>query len=453
MTRLKLAAGETFASLRIRNFRLFFIGQSISQIGNWLSLIAQTLLVLKLTHSGTALGVLTAAQFAPVLLLGAFAGLVADRSDKRRLLVTTQSLAMLQSFALAALAILDRPPVAAIFGVAFVGGIITAFDNPARRSFVVEMVPIDHVNNAVSLNSALMTGSRIVGPALAGLLVATVGFRWTFFVDGMSYIAVIAGLLMMRPGELRAAPVVAKAKGQVREGLRYARSELVLWVPLVMMALVGTFAFNYSVTFPVFVTKTLGGTDTTFTILFSWLSVGSLIGALAVARRATTSVRFVALSSVAFGVSMVAVALAPNELLAFVIAPLVGATSIAFMTSSTAIVQTESKPSMRGRVLALQSIVFLGSTPVGGPIVGWITEHLGARVGLGVGAVACLLAGAWGLAAAHSDKGRVRSAKGTAPAHAEAAPAHAETIDTDEAARIGAVSEPAAAPTSATVGT
>ena len=324
MTRLKLAAGETFASLRIRNFRLFFIGQSISQIGNWLSLIAQTLLVLKLTHSGTALGVLTAAQFAPVLLLGAFAGLVADRSDKRRLLVTTQSLAMLQSFALAALAILDRPPVAAIFGVAFVGGIITAFDNPARRSFVVEMVPIDHVNNAVSLNSALMTGSRIVGPALAGLLVATVGFRWTFFVDGMSYIAVIAGLLMMRPGELRAAPVVAKAKGQVREGLRYARSELVLWVPLVMMALVGTFAFNYSVTFPVFVTKTLGGTDTTFTILFSWLSVGSLIGALAVARRATTSVRFVALSSVAFGVSMVAVALAPNELLAFVIAPLVG---------------------------------------------------------------------------------------------------------------------------------
>ncbi|MEI2638947.1 MAG: MFS transporter [Microthrixaceae bacterium] len=398
MTRVRLAAGETFASLRNRNFRLFFVGQTISQVGNWLTLITQTLLVLNLTHSGTALGMLTAAQFAPVLVLGPFAGLVADRSDKRRLLVITQALAMLQSFALAAVAVLDRPPVSAIFAIALVGGVVTAFDNPARRSFVVEMVPVEQVNNAVSLNSALMTGSRVVGPALAGLLVVTVGFAWTFAADGISYVAVIAGLVMMRSSELRPAPIVEKAKGQVREGIAYARSMPVLWVPLVMMAIVGTFAFNFSVTFPVFVTRTLHGTESTFTILFSWLSVGSLLGALAVARRPATSVRFVALSSVAFGVSMVGAAIAPSEAVVFVIAPIVGAASIAFMTSSTAIVQTESDPSMRGRVLALQSMVFLGSTPIGGPIVGWVTEHLGARFGLGLGAVACLAAGAWGVA-------------------------------------------------------
>lgn len=397
MTAVRSLTGATFASLRSRNFRLFFIGQTISQIGNWLTLITQTLLVLSLTNSGTALGLLTAAQFAPVLFLGAFAGLVADRSDKRRLLITTQALAMLQSLGLAAIAFLDHPPVAAIFVIAFVGGIITAFDNPARRSFVVEMVPEEQVNNAVSLNSALMTGSRVVGPALAGLLVATTGFAWTFLADGVSYIAVIAGLVMMRPAELRPAPIVAKARGQVREGLRYARNHPVLWTPLVMMAVVGTFAFNFSVTLPVFVTRTLHGTDSTFTLLFSALSLGSLVGALAVARRASTSVRFVAIAAIAFGVGMTLAAGSPSQPVAFLLAPLVGAASIAFMTSSTAIVQTEADPSMRGRVLALQSIVFLGSTPIGGPIVGWVAEHAGARVALLLGAVACLAAGAWGL--------------------------------------------------------
>ncbi len=396
MIRVRSAAGETFASLHFRNFRLFFVGQTISQVGNWLTLIAQTLLVLKLTDSGTALGLLAAAQFAPILILGAWAGVIADRSDKRKLLITTQSFAMVQSFALGLIAFSDNPPVPAIFVIAFLGGLVTAFDNPARRSFVVEMVPIDRVNNAVSLNSALMTGSRVVGPAVAGLLVATVGFGWTFTVDAVSYVAVIGGLVMMRPAELRPAPQLAKARGQIREGLRYARSVNELWVPLVMMALVGTFAFNFSVVIPVFVTESLGGSDATFTLLFSWLSVGSLVGALAVARRATTSVRLVSLAAIAFGGTMVLLAGVPSEWTAFLVAPLVGAASIAFMTSSTAIVQTSSEPSMRGRVLALQSMVFLGSTPIGGPIVGFITEHAGPRYAVLVGATACLAAGFWG---------------------------------------------------------
>ena len=193
-------ARDTLRSLQVRNFRLFFGGQLISQIGNWLTLVAQALLVLHLTdNNGVAVGVLTACQFLPVLVLGAWAGLVADRSDKRKLLMIVQSFAMLQSFVLAALAFTGDPPLLAVYAVAMLGGIATAFDNPARRAFVTEMVPESHVQNAVSLNSALMTGSRIVGPALAGLLIVTVGYGWCFAVDGISYVAVLYGLWRMNP--------------------------------------------------------------------------------------------------------------------------------------------------------------------------------------------------------------------------------------------------------------
>src|SRR4051812_5853447 len=202
MSRLKGAANDTFRSMRVRNFRLFFSGQLISQIGNWLTMIAQTLLVLHLTKNGLAVGLLVGCQFLPVLVLGAWSGLVADRSDKRKLLMIVQTFAMAQSFVLAALAFMDHPPLLAIYGVALAGGVATAFDNPARRAFVVEMVPVEDVQNAVSLNSALMTGARIVGPALAGLLVTTVGYGWCFTVDGLSYIAVLIGLYLMNPAEL-----------------------------------------------------------------------------------------------------------------------------------------------------------------------------------------------------------------------------------------------------------
>ncbi len=222
MTPVRTAFHDTFKSLRVRNFRLFFTGQLISQVGNWLTLVAQTLLVLQLTDNGIALGALAAAQFGPVLLLGPWAGLVADRSDKRRLLLIVQTIAMLQSFTLAVLGFSHNPPVLAVYAVALIGGTTTAFDNPARRAFVVEMVPEDDMNNAVSLNSALMTSSRVVGPALAGLLVATVGFGWCFLVDGLSYLAVLAALWMMRTEELRPARPTQRGKGQVREGLRYA---------------------------------------------------------------------------------------------------------------------------------------------------------------------------------------------------------------------------------------
>jgi len=388
--------GGTFRSLRLRNFRLFFGGQLISQIGNWLTLIAQALLVLKLTDSGIALGLLAACQFGPVLFLGAWAGLVADRSDKRKLLIIVQVFAMAQSFALAAIAFMHSPPVAAIYIIAIFGGVATAFDNPARRAFVVEMVPEVDVQNAVSLNSAMMTGSRIVGPALAGLLIHTVGYGWTFAADGISYIAVIVGLALMRTSELRPHTPSPRGKGQVREGFRYVRRMPELFVPLVMMAIVGTFAFNFQTVMPLLVKRTLHGDDTTFTLIYSVISVGSLMGALLSARRSTIEIRDIVRSALAFGVSMMLLALAPNVLAACLIGLLMGVGSITFMTTSTAIVQLRADPSMRGRVLALQAIVFLGSTPIGGPILGWVCQQYGARTGVMVGGVSGVIAAFYG---------------------------------------------------------
>lgn len=394
--RLSTAMTETFRSMHVRNFRLFFAGQLISQVGNWLTLIAQTLLVLHLTDSGLAVGLLAACQFLPVLLFGAWAGLVADRRDKRTLLMVVQAFAMLQSFALAALAFMDHPPVPALYAVALAGGFATAFDNPARRAFVVEMVPQDNVQNAVSLNSALMTGSRIVGPAVAGLLIVNVGFGWCFLVDGLSYLAVLAGLKMMRTEELRPSVPTPRSKRQVRAGIAYARSQPELWVPLVMMTIIGALAFNFNVVMPLFVKRSLHGTDTTFTVLYSVVSIGSLVGALHTARRTSTSVRQVVRASAMFGVSLLALSLAPTLGIALPLGVLLGFTSIMFMTASTAIVQMRADPAMRGRVLALQAIVFLGTTPIGGPLLGWVCEAFGARAGLVVGGAACLAAAAFG---------------------------------------------------------
>ncbi|HVM54319.1 MAG TPA: MFS transporter [Acidimicrobiales bacterium] len=387
---------RTFRSLRIRNFRLFLVGQLVSQAGSWMRMVAMALLVFNVTDDGVAVGVLVACQFFPVLLLGPWAGLVADRADKRKLLLIVQSCLMGQSFVLAALAASGDPPVLAIYAVALAGGFATALDNPTRRSFVVEMVPESHVQNAVSLNTAVMTGSRIFGPAIAGLLVSTVGYAWCFVGDGLSYTAVLAGLWLMRTEELRPAPPASRGKGQVRAGLRYVRQTPALFIPLVMMTVVGTLAFNFQVVLPVFVKRTLGGSDAQFTLLFSALSVGSMAGALWSAQRTVVRLRHIVLATFAYGIAMLVLAVMPTLALAYPAAVLVGMSSVVFMTTSTTMLQLRADPSMRGRALALQSMVFLGSTPIGGPIIGWVSERLGARVGLGVGGVACLAAAAYG---------------------------------------------------------
>ena len=390
----------TFRSLKVRNYRLFFSGQAISQIGTWMRMIAMALLVLHITDSGVAVGVMTACQFAPTLVLGPWAGLIADRSDKRKLLLVVQSALMAQSFALAALAFMESPPVYGLYALALAGGVATAFDNPARRSFVVEMVPDELVQNAVALNTAMMTGARIFGPTAAGALIATVGFGWCFLVDGISYIAVLVGLWMMRPAELRPAPPAVRARGQVREGFRYVRRTPDLWISLVMMAVIGTLAFNFNVTLPLFVMRSLRGDDAMFTLLYSVVSVGSLAGSLWSARRESVDLRHVVMASFGFGVAMLVLGASPNLPFAFPAAVAMGLGSIVFMTSSTALLQMRADATMRGRVLALQAMVFLGSTPVGGPIIGAVSEAFGARVGLAVGGVACLAAGVWGWIAA-----------------------------------------------------
>jgi MFS family permease len=404
---LRRATSATFQSLHVRNFRKFFFGQLISQVGNWLTMIAETLLVLKLTNkSGLAVGVLAACQFAPVLVLGAWAGLVADRSDKRRLLIVVQIIAMAQSGVLAALAFSGHPPVLAIDAVALIGGCTVAFDNPARRAFVVEMVGDEDVNNAVSLNSALMTSARVIGPALAGLLVVIAGYGWCFTLDAFSYLAVIAAFVKMNTAELRIPPVAVRAKAQVRAGLRYVRTMPDLWIPLVMMAVVGTLAFNFQVVLSLFVTKTFHGGVGTFTILFSVTAIGSLMGALFTARRRRIETHDVIVASAGFGIAMLVLAAAPNLGTAFPIGIAVGWTSIAFMTASTAIVQVRADPAMRGRVLALQAIVFLGSTPIGGPLLGAICDAYGARAGLVVGGAAALGAAVFGSIAVRRNRAR-----------------------------------------------
>jgi MFS family permease len=386
-------------ALRTRNFRLFFVGQLISNTGNWLTMVALTLLVLHRTGSGTAVGVLAACQFGPILVLSPFAGLVADRSNKLRLLKGTQIGEMAQSLVLAGLAFMHQAPLLAFYATAVGGGCLLAFDNPVRRSFVTEMVPAEDVTNAVTLYSAIVNTSRIFGPALAGALVVSAGYGWCFSIDAASYLTVLAALWMMRPEELRPVEVTRRGKGQVREGIRYVRSLPELWLPFVMLAVVGTLSYNFTVVFPLFVEHTLHGTDTSYTLVYAVFSAGALVGAFVVADRRTVTVAHIVAGAAAFGASMLVLAAAPSVAVTFPIVALLGVTSIAFMTSITAIVQVRADPRMHGRVLALQTVLLIGTTPIGGPLMGFVADVGGARVPLAIGGASALLAALFGLIA------------------------------------------------------
>jgi predicted MFS family arabinose efflux permease len=265
---------------------------------------------------------------------------------------------------------------------------------------VIEMVPQTHVQNAVSLNSALMTSARVIGPPIAGFLIVTSGYGWCFAIDGLTYIAVLFAYWRMNTAEIVRSESAPQAKGQIRQGLRYVRSEVDLFVPLVMTGIIGTFAMNFPVVFPLFVKEELGGTDTTFTILYSVVAIGSLVAALVSARRTSISIRDVVRGSVLFGVSLMVMAVSPSLATTVGASLFVGFASIVVITTTTAMVQLSTTPVMRGRVLALQAMVLLGSTPIGGPMLGWVCQTFGARAGFLVGAVACFVAAAWGVAAA-----------------------------------------------------
>ncbi len=386
----------TFLSLRNRNFRLFFIGNLISNTGNWLTNVALTLLVLSLTDNGLAIGILAACQYGPVFFLSAWAGAVADRSDKRRFLFVTQSLSMIQSFALAVLAFMPNPPLPAFYALAIIGGILLSFDNPLRRSFVPEMVRQDDIANAVVLNSLVINVSRIFGPTLAGLLIVTAGYGWCFTIDAFSYLAALLCLFMMRPSELRRRPPKPRAKGEVREGLRYIRSIPILWIPMAMLAAIGILAYNFTVTLPLFVTGALQSNDATFTLLYATFSIGSVVGALVVANRGLVSIRTIVIGAALLGICMLALGSVPGVHGAFPIMLLLGGASILYMTSTTANVQVTARPDMHGRVLAIQSSLMIGGTLIGAPLLGLLADLAGSRAPILLGGFVCLGAALFG---------------------------------------------------------
>jgi MFS family permease len=276
-----------------------------------------------------------------------------------------------------------------------VRGVLTALDNPSRRAFVVEMVPSSHMANAVSLSSTVQTGSRAIGPAVAGVLVLLIGYAWCFFLDALSYVAVIAGLLAMRRSELFPSPPAPRGRRQTREGLRYIANTRDLLIPLVMMAIIGVFALNFSVTTPLLVTGPLRASEQAYTLLYSTMALAAVIGALVTAHHHVTEESRLTRAMALFGLGMFVLGLAPNLWIAYLGALIVGFGSTVFMTSATATVQLLAEPRYRGRVLAIQAMVFVGSTPIGGPLVGWVADTFGARASVLIGGVACFVAAVW----------------------------------------------------------
>jgi MFS family permease len=406
MTGVRAATRDTFRSFGNRKFRYFFAGQLISQAGTWMQSVALIWVVLQLTDDGFALGLTTAAQFLPVLIFGAWGGVLADRVDRHRFMITTQTTFTLVAGVIAILMVIDRLTMPAIYVLSLLYGCITAIDNPTRRTLVVDLVGVDEVPNAVALHSAMMTGSRVIGPSIAGVLITTVGVQWCFIVNTASYFAVIGALLMMDRSKIRPAPRVARARGQLRAGLRYVWSQSELRNAIVLLAVVGTLAFEYQVTLPLLAERTLDAGAGGFTLLYSAMSLGSVVGALTMARRRTVELGFLVRAAWALVAATTVLSFAPNLPMAVLAVVPVGVATILLVSGANSLVQLKAEPTMRGRALALTTVVFLGSTPIGGPIAGFVSEHVGARAGLMLGAVGTAAVVLWvGRSMARADAG------------------------------------------------
>ena len=390
---------RTFSALAIRNFRLFFFGQTTSLVGTWMQSVAQSWLVFTLTHSATAIGLVLALQTLPMLLLAPYGGVIADRVNKRRFLIVLQSLMGVQALVLGILAVTHVVVFWEICGLAVILGLNNCFETPARQAFMREMVGAAQVRNAVSLNSTMVNAARAVGPAVAGLLIATVGVGVCFLVNAASFIAVVCSLTVMDTHTLKPSTPTVRGKGQLRDGLRYVASEPRLWVPLVMASIVGTLAYEFQVTLPVVAKQTFGGNAATYGFLTAAMGFGAVFGGLMTAARGRPGIRTMTISGAGFGVGMLCVALAPTLAIGFVAMGLTGFAAITFMATGNSTLQLEAVPSMRGRVMALWAVGFMGSTPIGGPLIGWIVEVAGARIGIAVGAASCFAAAGIGLLA------------------------------------------------------
>jgi MFS family permease len=401
MTRLLAIGRRTFSALSVSNFRRFFFGQSVSMIGTWMQTVAQSWLVYTLTHSATALGFVVALQTLPILVLGPYAGVIADRVDKRKLMVVLQTFMGVQALVLGLLAVTHVVRFWEVCVLAVVLGLNNTFENPARQSFVLEMVGPDELRNAVSLNSTMVNAARAIGPAAAGVLIATVGEGVCFLVNAASFAAVVYSLVSMDKLTLQPTTPTGRHKGQMREGFRYVAHEPRLGIPLVMMALVGTLAYEFQVTLPVVAKQTFHGGPATYGFLTASMGAGAVLGGLVTAARGRTGLRALTWAGGIFAVAIGFASLAPALVVEFIALGAVGWASVTFLATGNTTLQLQADPSMRGRVMSLWAVAFMGTTPVGGPLIGWIIAASNARVGLGTGGIACLFAAGIGFVAMH----------------------------------------------------
>jgi len=392
------ALRRIFSSLRVPNYRLYFTGQIVSVSGTWMQGVAQAWLVLDLTGSGTALGLVSSLQFLPVLLFGPLGGVIADRFEKRHILYVTQGTAAALAATLGILVATGSVRLWMVYTLAACLGCVYVVDNPTRQTFIHEMVGPAELTNAVSLNSVVVNLARVIGPGFAGILIKTIGLAPCFFINTASFGAVLVALWLMNPARLHRAAREARRRGQLREGLRYVRHTPEVLVPLIMMAIVGTLAYEFQVTLPLLARFTFHGDAGTYGAMSVVMGSGAVIGGLATAAAGPRPATTLSVTAVSFGAIQVVVAVAPSLLLTFVSLALLGAVSIRFLALGNATLQLASAPAMRGRVMSLWAVAFLGSTPIGGPIVGWIGEHVGGalvgpRVAIAVGGVATLACG------------------------------------------------------------
>jgi MFS family permease len=382
----------TFSSLRVRNYRIFFLSATVSNTGTWMQRIAQGWLVHTLTGSAAAVGIAAALQFLPMLVLGLYGGVIADRYDKRRVLILTQSALGVTGLALAALTLRGVVNEYHVYALALVLGLVTVVDSPTRQTFVSDIVGPRLLRNAVSLNSANFQSARLVGPAIAGVVITTVGSGWAFLFNGLSFMAPVTALLLMRTEDLTPAERAPRGKGQLREGLAYVRGRPDLLWPIVLIAFIGAFAFNFPVFLIAFTDGVFHADADTYGLLNSLMAAGSVTGALLAARRGERRMRFTVATGALLGALLIAAALAPNFVVFAVLLLPIGLVSMTFVVTANTGLQVASDPAMRGRVISLFMMVFMGGTPIGSPLLGWLSDSFGPRVAMLTGGGVCVLA-------------------------------------------------------------
>ncbi|HEX7259470.1 MAG TPA: MFS transporter [Candidatus Saccharimonadia bacterium] len=387
---------RNFSALRNYNYRIYFTGMSISLIGTWAQVIALSWLVLQMTGSGTALGLIHAAHFLPLLILGPWGGLVADRRTKHKLLLATQASSAILSLLLGVLVVTGTVQLWMVFVITLGLGLVRVVDHPTRQALIFEMAGKDHVQNAMVLQGTSVSVTRMLGPAIAGVLIATLGIGMCFIINAFSYIPMLVAMALLKVDELEVAPLIEKASGQLREGFRYVMKTPVIRNNLIMMAIIGTLAYEWAVVLPLLASFTFHGEAADYALLMTALGIGATIGGLYTARYRSVTQPMISLAALMLGAMVVLVALAPSLLFAVVAMGLVGFFAVQFDSLNSSILQLTSSPEMRGRVMALWGVAFLGSSPIGGPLIGWICQLAGPRTGLLIGAVAAMAAATFG---------------------------------------------------------